>query len=259
MSGLGHPHVELGMYPFESVAWAWDELWAAVHARAPWTPERLTRSGDIHARWYDTDCVVTQVCGGPFAALHRGDMHLVGSFTLDIDEADDEGHYRSVLLSPHDATLADLTSPDAHAVANSADSLSGWISLRAATVGPGQSWPGRVTFTSAHVDSVRALANGEADLACIDSWTLAFIEAEEPQMVGDLRRVGFGPTVPTPPITARRTIGDDRLTELRAAFADAIDDPACESVRAALRITKMAANTLDDYLATLALSVPPTS
>lgn len=247
------------MYPFQSVAWAWDELWAAVHKRAPWTPERLTRSGDIHARWYDTDCVVTQVCGGPFAALHRGDMHLVGSFTLDIEESDDNGHYRSVLLSPHHATLDELTSPDTHAVANSADSLSGWISLRAATVGPDRSWPGRVTFTSAHVDSVRALAEGEADLACIDSWTLAFIESEEPEIVADLYRVGLGPSVPTPPITARRMIDDAPLTQLRAAFAEAIADPAFESARAALRITAMAENTLDDYLATLALTTPPTS
>ena len=131
-------HVEFGMYPFASVAWAWDELWAAVHQRATWTPETLTRSGDIHARWYDNDCVVTQVCGWPFASLHRNDMHLIGAFTLDLPEADSDARYRSILLSPHDRSLDELVGSDVHAVANSADSLSGWHSLRAATVGPGR-------------------------------------------------------------------------------------------------------------------------
>jgi ABC-type phosphate/phosphonate transport system substrate-binding protein len=191
------------MYPFPSVAWAWDELWAAVHARAPWTPESLTRSGDVQARWYDNDCLVTQVCGWPFAALHHADLHAVGAFELEIPEARPNARYRSVLLSPHDVPLSELVGADRHAVANSADSLSGWLSLRASVVAPDEAWPGTVTFTSAHVDSVRALAKGEADLASIDSWSLSFIEAEHPEMTSGLHRVGLGPVIPTPVIAAR--------------------------------------------------------
>ena len=253
MNGLGYPHVELGMYPFPSVAWAWDDIWAAVHRRAPWTPELLTRSGDVHARWYDTDCVVTHVCGWPFAALHRNDMALIGSFTLDIAEADDTGHYRSVLVSPRTVSLEHLIGAERRVVANSADSLSGWLSLLAATVGPGREWPGPVTFTSAHRDSLTALAKDEADLACIDSWTLALIADEEPELVADLHRVGLGPRIPTPALTARKTIGDDRIAELTAALVEAMHDPATHSARRALRIVEMSPNTLDDYLATLPL------
>ncbi len=253
MSGIGHPHVELGMYPFASVAWAWDDLWGAVHALAPWTPPRLTRSGDVHARWYDVDCVVTQVCGGPFAALHRHDMHLIGTFTLDLPEAHGT-EYRSVLLSPHETTLDALVREGCHAVANSADSLSGWLSLLAATVGAGAEWPGRVTFTSAHVDSIRALAAGQADVASIDSWSLALVDAEAPDLVSGLHRVGHGPWVPTPAITARRSLSDDQLEDLGAAFASAAAHPATAAARAALRITGFARVDMDAYLATLVLA-----
>ena len=249
----GHPHVELGMYPFASVAWAWDELWAAVHRRAPWTPERLTRSGDVQARWYDNDCIVTQVCGWPFVALHRNDMHVIGAFTLDLDDAEPDAHYRSVLLSAHDGPLAELVGPKSHAVANSADSLSGWLSLRAATVGAGGEWPGTVTFTSAHLDSVRALAKGEADLASIDSWSLSFIAAEQPDLVRDLHRVGVGPRIPTPALTARKSISDALVSELRDAFDDASTDPDTAGARAALHIAGFARLGLDDYLETLPL------
>ena len=253
VNSLGHPHVELGMYPFPSVEWAWDELWAAVHARAPWTPATLTRSGDVHARWYDTGCLLTHVCGWPFAALHRNDMALVGSFTLDIPEADDRGHYRSVLLSSRNVELDHLIRPDVRVVANSADSLSGWISLLAATVGPNAEWPGPVAFTSAHRDSLIAMAKGEADLACIDSLTLSFIRDEEPELLNGLHGVGYGPRIPTPAITARASLGDDRIAELVTAFHDATRDPATEAARRALRVVGMSSNTFHDYVATLDL------
>jgi ABC-type phosphate/phosphonate transport system substrate-binding protein len=257
MSGLGHPHVEFGMYPFTSVAWAWDELWTAVHRHVPWLPADLTRSGDVHARWYDTDCLLTQVCGAPYALLHQGDMHLVGAFDLDIDDADGVGHYRSVLLSPHEVDLAELISPDHHVVANSADSLSGWLSLIAGTVGVGNEWPGPVTFTSAHVDSVRRLAKGEADLASLDAWSLTFIAEEEPELVDGLRRVGVGPRIPTPPITARKSLSLDQVDEIRAAVIAALDDDTTASARRALHIRGFASNTQSDYDAVIGLAPRP--
>ena len=252
MSTHHNPHVEFGMYPFDSVAWAWDELWAAVHERVPWSPDQLTRSGDVHARWYDAECVITQVCGGPFAVLHRNDMHLVGAFSLDIPEAD-AGHYHSVLVSPHERSLDELSTDTTHAVANSADSLSGWFSLIGATVGPGNPWPGPVTFTSAHYDSLSALAAGQADIASIDAWSLALIGAEQPDLVADLHRVALGPRIPTPPVTARRNLAPEQVDELRRAFGDAISDPATASARAALHIRGFVDNSLDDYLAILPL------
>ena len=240
------------MYPFAT--WAWEELWAAVHERAPWTPATLTWSGDVHARWYDTACLVTHVCGWPYAALHHSDMHLVGAFALTIDEADDAGHYRSVLLSPHRTDLDELVARRAHAVANSADSLSGWHSLIAAGVGPGGDWPGRVTFTSAHGDSVRALARGDADVACIDSWTLALLSAEEPDLVAGLHRVGLGPLIPTPAITARKSVPVAAVDQLRRAFLAVTAEPTLRPALTTLRIGGFVEHGDDAYEATLRLS-----
>lgn len=252
MTTIGRPHAELGMYPFESVLWAWDEIWAGIHARAPWTPAVLTRSGDVHARWYDPECVVTQVCGGPFAALHRTDMELVGAFAVDVPHAG-AGFYRSVLLSPHDVALTELIGPDRHVVANSADSLSGWLSLLATTVGPGRQWPGPVTFTSSHHDSIRSLAKREADLASIDAWSLALIRSDEPDLVRGLHEIGLGPPIPTPPITARRSLDPHLVEELRVALRDTIADPGTRAARDALRIIAVVDHPIEEYLATLAL------
>ncbi len=204
--------VEFGMYPFASVAWAWDELWSAVHSRVGWAPDEITPTGDVHAGWGDERCVVTQICGGPLVAEHQHDWVVIGAFSLDVPHAADPAHYRSVLLSRHDRPVVELTAPTTRAVANSADSLSGWISLLAATVGPGGTWPGDVVFTGSHLAGIRALAAGDADLASVDGWSLALIADHLPELVGDLHTIGLGPVVPTPPVAAlshtRRVTGD---------------------------------------------------
>jgi len=241
------------MYDFASVAWAWDELWGAVHARAPWTPAELTRSGDAHARWSDPDCIVTQVCGWPFAAMHHNEMRLIGAFSLDLPEAERPAHYRSVLFSTTDTPLDELLFADIHVIANSVDSLSGWHSLRAATVGPGHVWAGSVSFTGGHRNSLAALASGDGDLACIDSWSLAFITAEEPELLRGLHRLGVGPLVPTPPITARKSLSEESVDQLRTAFADALADPSLAVAAAALRIRGFVELEFGEYLDTLPL------
>lgn len=244
---------ELGMYSFPSVLWAWDELWAAVHARVPWTPSALAHSGDVHARWVDPDCAINHVCGYPFARYHTDRHAIVGTFSLTIPEA--VGHrYRSVLLASRPATLDELVAPTTRAVANSADSLSGFISFLHATVGPAGSWPGRMSFTAAHVESVRTVAAGDADLACIDSWTLSFLATDEPELLTGLHRVGVGPLVPSPPITIHLTLGEERRIELADAFADAVTDPALAAATAALHIDGFVRTTIDEYATTLTLA-----
>ena len=247
------------MYPFPAFHAAWDAVWAEIRARATWLPAALTRSDDVHARWSDPDCLVAQMCGWPFAARHRDTWRLVGSVSLDIDDADGDGHYRSVLVTPHDADLDGLlagraTGDPPRVVANSVDSLSGWISLLAAIDRPGDTAPVSTSFTDAHLDSLRALRSGTADLACIDSWSLALIGVDDPALVTDLRRIGTGPRIPTPPFVARASLGAERIDELRSAFSAALTDPGSEAARASLRISAPAANTMAHYDATLDLA-----
>ena len=244
---------EFGMYPFPSVAWAWEELWSAVASRVPWAPERLTPAADVHAGWRDEACTVTQICGGPLMAEHRDDWTVIGAFSLDAEHASGPAHYRSVLLSPHDRSIEELTATTTQAIANSVDSLSGWTSLIAATVGPGGTWPGTVTFTGSHLGSLQALAAGRADLASIDGWSLAIVADEQPELVDGLHLVGLGPRVPTPAVAARPVLGDRRLAELRDAFDDAVADPELGEAAAALHVTGFARLTIDDYLPILPL------
>jgi hypothetical protein len=248
-----HQIAELGMYPFDSVRWAWDALWTAVHQGTGWTPPKLAHTGDVHARWADPECLVNHVCGWPLARWYADDHVVVGTFRLTIGDA--VGHrYRSVLLSDRLAALDELVRPGVRAVANSEDSLSGWVSLLAGTVGPAGAWPGAVEYTSAHYESLRMLAAGRADLACIDSWSLELIGRQEPELIAGLHRVGVGPLIPSPAVTLRGPADATDSAALATAFEAAVADPELAPALDALCIEGFERTTMADYLPTLDLA-----
>ncbi len=222
-------YVSLGMYPFGPLRPAWDELWAAVQERLPWAPSTLTWNGTVQDHWVDPACVVSHACGWPVATSLRTTVTVAGAFALALPEA--EGHrYRSVFVARRSGSLASLVGPQTTVAANSEDSLSGWVSLQAATVGVGRPWPGPIRRTGAHLDSARAVRAGEADLASIDELTWAHLRRLQPDLIDGLHVVGRGPWIPSPAIITR----DDRVDELRLAFTEAMADPATTTARATL-------------------------
>ena len=214
------PYASLAMYPFEPLHGAWERLWSAIHERAPWTPASLRWDGTAHDHWTDPDCLVAQACGWPVVTSLHGHVEVVGAFTLALDGGD--GHrYRSVVIANRPVALADLVAERATAAVNAPDSLSGWVSLLAAAVGPGGSWPGPVLPTGGHVESLRALRDGRADVASIDALSLAFVRRSDPALVVGLHEIDHGPWVPSLPVVVRVGTSARRVDELRRAIVDA--------------------------------------
>lgn len=254
--GAGPAYASLGMYPFAHLVPAWERLWAAVAEQVPWVPAPLRWDGEVQDHWRDPACAVAHACGWPVAAQLAGQVEVVGAFTLTLDDAD--GHrYRSVLLAtdPDALTRAGAAVPDPALVlaANSADSLSGWISLLAALGRP--SWPGAVRWTGAHVRSLAALRAGDAQLACIDSLTLAHLRAADPGVDTGLQVVGRGPWIPNPAVVVRRGTPPEARRALAAALRTAVVDP---DVGGPLRYDGFVELTAADYEPTIRL-VPATA
>jgi ABC-type phosphate/phosphonate transport system substrate-binding protein len=242
------------MYPFEPIRAAWDTLWAAVHRAAPWTPAMLRWPDDLHATWTDPNCVVAQACGWPVAALLRDTVEVVGAFTLTVPDA--RGHrYRSVLVGRDRRTLPELVDAGAVAVANSADSLSGWISLLAAAsaAGAGGRWPSDVIWSGAHIESLRHLQDGRADVACIDALSLKFIERLFPEVVSGLHAIGIGPLVPSPPVIVPAATPRALIDSLRDALTWAVSDATVADASAELWIDGFVSLDHAEYATTLRL------
>jgi len=177
---------------------------------------------------------------------------VVGTFDYDVPGAAD-GRYQSVLISHDGSGIEELRSrPRVVAALNATDSLSGWVSLQCVWGGV----PPSVVETGSHLESVRAVADGRADVASIDAVTWALISSLEPLLVSELTVAGSGPLVPSLPVVLPLRHGE-HVDALRAAFTAAVADPALASACAALRIRGFVPLDLADYLPLLSL-LPPT-
>ncbi len=239
--------VSIAMYPFEPLRSAIGSLWASVTRHLEWGPSTLDWEELPPDVWRHPDLFLAQACGWPLVNQLVDEVAVVGTFAYDVPGAAD-GRYQSVLIS-RAVSLAEVRRlPNVVAAANAPDSLSGWISLQ-------RVWDGvapAMVKTGSHLESVRAIADGRADVASIDAVTWSLISTLEPLMVSGLSVVGNGPTVPCLPLVVPLLLSD-RVDDLRAAFTAAVADPAMADACAALRISAFVPLDLDDYLPLLSL------
>jgi ABC-type phosphate/phosphonate transport system substrate-binding protein len=233
----------LAMYPFPSLRAATDELWSVIRGHLDAGPDRLEWEIGVPEVWRHPALFLAQTCGWPLVTELLDAVVVVGVFDYDVPGAE-HGTYQSVIVSPHDVAL-DVLRSQAGVVAavNGADSLSGWVSLQHVW----GSAPNRVLTTGAHLESVRALAQGRADVASVDAVSWDHFGRIEPVLVEGLHVIGAGPRVPCLPfVTARRHSA--LVPALRAAFAAAVADPAASDACAALRVRGFVPLDLADYL-----------
>ena len=250
MSSHSQVIAELGFYPFEDVAWAYDKLWNATAKRCPWLPPELTRSSDPTKLWQSNALFVSQTCGWPLVTRLADKVRVVGAFRQTTPESASH-FYRSVVVGRVDGTPFDFQG--SVAAVNEFESLSGWISLIAAIHGPQESWRGEVRVSGSHAESVRMLCRGEADVASIDSVTLAHLRRIDPAVIASLFVICNGPLVPCLPIVAHRSISDSQLDELRQALSESTREPSNADATSALFIKGFDLLDLEDYLPLLNL------
>jgi len=178
----------LPMYDWPEVGAALDTFWSLVHrqlrAAGIDAPDRLTRPDGVDDLWSDHSTVVDQVCS--LNPVREGAGTVVPLGTLAYVAPDDlptcpPGDYYSVIVCRtsdarrHGGDVAAFGG--ARIVANGTDSQSGYWSLGHHVRDRTGARPlfGRCGFSGSHRASIRAVADGMADLAAIDvhSWRLA--------------------------------------------------------------------------------------
>jgi ABC-type phosphate/phosphonate transport system substrate-binding protein len=222
----------LPMYDRQELRPAIDGFWAAVRdglrAQGVAAPDGLSREVGPMAGWTDPGLVLGQTCGLPFVRWLEGRVALLGALDYGIEGAP-PGWYRSAVVARTDDPRRELAAfRGARLAANDRNSQSG---LGAILHHAGPGFFGAIGFTGAHAASIRCVADGEADLAAIDSvsWRLAaaFLPAARRLRVLML-------TAPTPglPLIAARQADTARTS---AAVAEGIARLDAEA-RAALGI-----------------------
>ncbi len=246
----------LPMYDLPRIRAATDAWWRGIagHLRRlgmAAVPDRLTRNTDASASWRDPGLLFSQTCGYPLTHALAGRVQVVATPIYGAPGMEGP-RYASALVTGDRRKATSLREFRGGVCAiNSADSHSGCHVLRhmLAPIAAGRPFFARVIETGSHLRSLRAVAEGKADLCAVDCVTHALLARHVPNALEGTHVFDFSPTAPgLPYITAARTSARD-LDCLREALSQAIADPALAAVRATLLIAGIAvlpANAYDE-------------
>ncbi|HLX03138.1 MAG TPA: PhnD/SsuA/transferrin family substrate-binding protein [Trinickia sp.] len=212
------------------------------------TGVRLTEPGDdLHAFWRRTDLVISQTCGYPLMHGLREHVQLIVTPHFEAPGCDGTD-YRGVLMTGRHVSAQTLEAcRGLRAAYNQDDSNSGMNVLRhaAAPFARDGAFFGGVLRTGSHIESLRALAQGHADVASIDCVTMAFVRDHLPDLAQSVREIGFTAASPGLPLIASRAAPATLIERIRVAFDDAIVSDAPLAQR--LRLKRFSTLSLADY------------
>lgn len=217
----GRPFASLPMYDRPETAAAHDALWAltrdGLRARGIEAPEALDRAMPILEGWQSPDLLLGQVCSLPWRALLRDRLTLIGSGDYGLDGVG-PGQYRSVFVVRASDPATGLADCAAHRFAyNEPMSHSGWAAPLAEAMARGLRL-NPVLQTGAHVESLRAVAEGRADLAALDAQSFAMFSRWE---AAAARVRVIDATAPSPGLGFVTAAGRDP-EPIRAALTEAV-------------------------------------
>lgn len=248
----------LPMYTFDAEANAafWQALAAAfrTHGLAD-VPDRLENPAILAAHWLAADLFLSQTCGYPLVTHLKRQVEVVGTFHYAAPGCRGM-YYTSVLVARADDARSTVAAfRGARAAYNGVESQSGYNCLRAvvAPLAGGKAFFGETLATGAHYRSLKAVAEGEADLAAIDCISFAGFIAQEPALGRAVKVIGHTPEAPGLPIIMRAGSNAATLEAMRAGLADVIADERLAPIRARLMIAGFTPTRFEDYAGILAM------
>ena len=247
----------LPMYDLPELRAATDAWWSGIawHLRRAGladVPDGLTRPTHVASVWDDPGLLLGQGCGYPLTHAYAGRWRYLATPVYDAPGCDGPA-YRSWLVVAEGATAAgvgDLLG--GIAAVNGPDSHSGWIALRAALAarapaGSRDPLLTAVVWTGGHRASLRAVADGRADVAAVDCVTHALLAGHAPDALAGTRVLAGTPAAPGLPLIAGEDVGDDTHRAVLDALHAAVGDPALAPARRALRIAGLNVLPADAY------------
>ncbi len=229
-------------------------LRAELRQRLPATwaervPQTLEWPTDYLAHWLSPALLLSQSCGYPLTHALQGKVQLLGTFVYAVPGA--EGiHCRSQIIRRREDTRDTLPAFRGSTVAyNGRDSQSGYNALRAliAPLAEQGRFFSDALETGAHLQSIRAVLDGRADIAAIDAVTWALALEAEPQWAHAL--TAWTDTAPYPglPLITSTHTPAEVVAHLQNALHTVATAAPYAATRAPLHIAGFVKTTPEDY------------
>jgi ABC-type phosphate/phosphonate transport system substrate-binding protein len=243
------------MYDFPPLRAATDDYWSAIAQRLRAAgiadvPSKLTRDMSHVDTWRDPRLLFGQACQYPLACAWHEAVRLVAIPAYAAPGCEGSRYRSAVIVKAEDPALRLEDLRGRRCAVNERDSNSGSNLLRA-TLAP-LAAHGRfftsVELTGGHMASVRAVAEGHADVAAIDCVSYAHIQRFSPELTARLRILDWTLSSPGLPYVTARTNDVSIVSTLCAALAEVHADPALAAVRDALLLTGVDFTIDEDYV-----------
>lgn len=204
-------------------------------------PDVCTTPEALEPHWCAPNLLFSQTCGYPLTHRLNGKVRLLGLPVYACSGCDPDGFYSSMIIVPASSNLHSMQDcRSARAVYNTDDSMSGLLALRAAAAAQhdnAEPFFRSLSKTGAHRQSLQSVADGEADVACIDAVTFALLSRIDRDLISRVRVLGQTPKVPGLPYITSMKTSAETVERLRAALRYAMADPALSDVRAELLLS----------------------
>lgn len=170
----------LPMYDRPENRAAHDALWAGVRDVLGYGAVDLDRDTDHMIGWGMPDLLLGQICNLPYRALYKDRVTRVAAADYGLSETP-AGYYHSLfVVRSEDAARGLAPATLGRFAYNDAMSQSGWGAPLARITEQGLTFHTTLA-TGSHLESMRAVVEGRADLAAIDAVTWRMLKAWEPR------------------------------------------------------------------------------
>lgn len=251
---MAMPVASLGMYDLPRLRGATDALWRGLarhlarNGIAP-LPRALCRHMPYDTTWRQRGLVFSQTCGYPLTHGFAGALTYLATPIYDAPGCVGP-FYSSAILVREDETAADIEAFRGRVLAlNGWDSQSGMNCLRplcAPRAREGRFF-GAVLVSGGHVNSIRMLREGRADICAADAVTVALVQQEMPERLSGLKRLRWSPPAPALPYVAPAGMDAGAVDAYRMALFDWIGDPTLAAARRRLRLVDIEILPLEAY------------
>ncbi len=173
----------LPMYARPELDTAHNALWAGFRQQLLASeipcPAQLSQHTDEQKVWLDPNLLLSQTCGMPYRLYLHDKVNLVGTPDYQLDSCP-AGFYRSAMVIRKDDNRTTLIEfQDAIFTYNSRLSQSGYAAAYQHTQTE-NFWFSKGYQSGSHLESARAVANAQADIACLDAVSWRLISQYEP-------------------------------------------------------------------------------
>jgi len=230
-----------------------DQIWLGIRDRlraaGVAAPDHLDRAISYHGIWLQPDLVLAQTCGYPYVSELKGKVRLVATPAFSFPGG--QGTQRvSFIVVPADSKVDCVEAlRGSIAAVNDWASNSGMNLFRAAIMPLARDgrFFSEIKITGGHLLSIKAVRDGEADVAAIDTVTWGMVAKHQPDMLAGVRILAETPSGPGLPYITRLDASDAEVDALRSAIAETIADPAYAGAVSALGLTGIEILGDEDY------------